>query len=190
MEVAEVARIEVPDRETGGWVINGTQIARVSSKFGAPGQNRRRPRSRWSENTVWRLDSGKFAVLAGSYSHIYHTEPTSCRTFGGAFSGQPFPVRELPRDANGTVLAEPCWVCTPPWPEDLGPGEKIRYEVPRQQMDICDTAEDVIRVLTNYRKHSGSRATGVSEPIRALIQLCREADQDFAEAEMPMQEIS
>lgn len=179
-----MARIQVPDRETGGWVINGTEIAKVSSKYGAPGQNRRTPRIRWSENTVWRLDSGKYAVLAGSYSHIYHTDPTSCRTFGGAFSGQPFPVRDLPREA------EPCYVCNPPWPDELTAAEKIRYEVPRQQMDICDTPEDVIRVLTNYRKHSGSRATGVSEPIRALIQLCREADPDFADAEMPMQEIS
>lgn len=179
-----MARIEVPDRETGGWVINGTEIAKVSSKFGAPGQKRRTSRIRWSENTVWRLDSGKYAVLAGSYSHIYHTDPTTCRNYGGAFSGQPYPVRELPD------TAEPCHVCNPPGPDDLYADDKIRFEVPRQEMDICDSPEDVIRVLTNYRKHSGSRATGVSEPIRALIQLCREADQDFALAEMPMQEIS
>lgn len=178
-----MARIVVPDRVTGGWVINGTEIARVSSKYGAPGQNRDRPRDRWSENTVWKLDSGKYAVLRGSYSVIYHTEPTHCRTFGGAFSGQPVTVDDLPDDAT------PCWTCKPPWPEDLPEEDKIRWEVPRQQLDQCDTPEDVISVLTSYRKQAGSRATGVSEPVRALIELCREADPDFAEARMPMQEI-
>lgn len=185
-----MARIVVPDRETGGWVINGEQIAHISTRFGAPGQNRSSPRIRWSENTVWRLDSGKYAVLRGSYSMIYHTEPTACRTFGGAFSGQPATPRDLPRDADGVIIAEPCWVCAPPFPDELAPGDKIRYEVPRQQLDQCDTPEDVVSVLTSYRKHQGSRATGVSEPVRALIAACREADPDFAMAEMPMQEIS
>jgi hypothetical protein len=189
MEVAavadfEITRIEVPDQDTGGWVIEGTEIARVSSKFGAPGQNRTRPRERWSENVVWRLASGKYAVLRGSYSTVYHSDPTGCRTQGGAFSGVPIRVADLPANA------EPCWICDPPYQEDLADQEKVRYEVPRQQMDICESAEDVISTLTSYRKHSGSRATGVSEPVRALIQQCREHDPDFTEVELPMQRIS
>jgi hypothetical protein len=184
-----VARIEVPDRDSGGWVINGTEIARVSSKFGAPGQNRRKPRLRWSVNQVWRLDNGQYAVLQGSYSIVYHTDPTRCRTVGGAFSGQPFPVAELPRDEAGHVSAEPCYTCNAPWPDELAPGEKIRFEVPRQTMDICDTPEDVITILTRHRRHAGSQATGVSQPVRDLLDQCRANDEDFAGAIAQPQEI-
>lgn len=178
-----VARIEWPDRDTGGWVINGTEIASVSSKFGAPGQDRRKQRLRWSVNKVWHLDNGQYAVLQGSYSIIYHTDPTTCRTFGGNFSGQPFPVSELPEDA------EPCFQCDAPWQDELTADTRIRYEVPRQSMDICDTPEEVIAILTQHRRHAGSRATGVSQPVRDLLDQCRENDPDFAAVRAQPQEI-
>lgn len=186
MEVAAVAvvRVQVPDRDTGGWEIVGEEIAHVTSKHGAPGEQRRFSRDRWSEYTVWRLASGRYALLSGSYSTVYHTEPTSCRTTGGGFRGEVFPVGELPDDV------QPCWVCNPPEPEDLPESEPIRFEVPRQQLRMFDTPEDMIRSLTRHTKHSGSEVTGVSRPVAALLEKLRASSPDFASVQMPMQRIS
>jgi hypothetical protein len=179
-----MALVRVPDRETGGWELDvEAEIARVSSKYGAPGQGLKVPRPRWGENVVWRLTSGKYAVLRGSYSMIFHTEPTTCRTVTKAFSGQPATVDDLPDEAI------PCPRCNPDWPEDLPPDTKIRYEFPRQSMDICDTPAQVIARLTEHRKHSGERVVTVSEPVRDLISQCRQADQAFATTALPMQRI-
>ena len=176
--------VRVPDRETGGWEIDAeAEIARVSSKYGAPGQGLRDPRPRWGENVVWQLSSGKYAVLRGSYSVMYHTEPTSCRTVTKAFSGQPATVDDLPDEAM------PCPRCEPGWPQDLPADAKIRYEFPRQSLDICDDPGQVIKRLTEHRKHTGERVVTVSEPVRDLIAQCRSADPSFATAALPMQRI-
>ena len=178
-----MATVKVPDRETGGWEFEGEEIARVSSKFGAPGQNLRMPRPRWGENVVWRLDNGKYGVLRGSYSVLYHTEPTTCRTVTRAFSGQPATVADLPDDAVA------CPRCNPDWPEDLPDDAVIRYEFPRQSMDICDGPSQVITRLTAHRKHTGEQVVTVSEPVRDLIAQCRRADPAFATQQLPMQRI-
>lgn len=176
--------IQIPDRETGGWELDvDAEIGRVNTKFGAPGQGLRVPRPRWGENIVWRLVSGKYAVLRGSYSMIYHTEPTTCRTITKAFSGSPATVADLPDDAV------PCPRCEPDWPEDLPDDAAVRFEFPRQGVDICDTPAQVITRLTEHRKHSGERVVTVSEPVRDLLEQCRTNDPAFVGTSLPMQRI-
>ncbi len=187
--------VKIPDRETGGWEIDGEEIAHVSTRFGDPEQKRADARPRWGDNYVWRLAPGpagpRYALYRASMSVVYHTAGTSCRVTGsggrgtGAQMGSPAAVKDLPDDA------EPCWICEPPYPEDLAEGDSIRFEFPRQTLEICDGADQVIRRLTRYRRHTGQELTGASGPARELIAQCREHDPgNFGAPDLPMQRIS
>jgi hypothetical protein len=186
-----VAVVKIPDRETGGWEIEGEEIGRVSSKYGDPDQGRVTPRPRWGEQAVWRLDeSGRYALWRASMSVIYHRSPTTCRRSGqqGAGSGPMMGSKALPRDLPDD--AEACPVCWPPEPEDLADDDEIRYEFTDQSLEIHDEPQQVIRRLTRYRRHTGEVMSGASGPSRDLLEQCRANDPDFAEAEMPAQRVS
>jgi hypothetical protein len=184
-----VETIRIPDRETGGWEITGEQIAHVSTEYGDPDQASNDRRPRWGVNTVWKLDNGQYALYRASMSVIYHTEGTSCRVAGprgsgtGSQSGSPCLARDMPDNA------EPCERCRPPWPEDLNPTTKVRYEFPRQSVEICEEPGLVIERMTKYRKHSGQSVSGASGPARELLAQCRANDPDFADARPPMTRI-
>jgi hypothetical protein len=185
-----VMLVRVPDRETGGWEFDGEEVARVSTRYGAEGEGSREARPRWGENAVWKLDGDRgYAVLRASFSVIYHTNPTRCRNAGsegpgsGPQSGLPAKVTDLPEDA------EPCPRCEPPPIADLLVNDKIRFEFPRQSVDVCEDPAAVIRCLTHHRRHTGERQVTISEPVRALIVQLREADPAFATAHLPMQRI-
>lgn len=181
--------IKIPDRETGGWEITGDQIAHVSTEYGDPDQASNDRRPRWGVNTVWKLDNGTYALYRASMSVIYHTEKTSCRVAGprgsgtGSQSGSLCLARDMPDNA------EPCERCNPPWPEDLTPTSRVRFEFPRQSVEICEEPGLVIERMTRYRKHSGQSVSGASGPARELLQQCRDNDPDFADARPPMTRI-
>src|SRR5215469_14202870 len=60
--------------------ITGYLIGRVSTKMGAPEQQRSEPKTRWSVNSIWKLRDGTYVLVRESWSRIYHTHPTRCRT--------------------------------------------------------------------------------------------------------------
>jgi hypothetical protein len=181
--------VKIPDRETGGWEIEGEEIGHVSTKYGDPGQDSSEPRPRWGVNTVWRLPNGTYALYRASMSVIYHAANTSCRNAGprgsgsGQLSGSACLVRDMPDDA------EPCRRCNPPWPEDMKPTDKVRFEFPRQSVEHDLSAAEVNRRMTQYRKHDGRQVSGASGPARALLEQCRENDPEFADAQLPMTKI-
>lgn len=186
-----VAEVRIADRETGGWVIEGEEIARTSSQYGDPEQERTEPRPRWGEQAVWKLEeTGKYALWRASMSVIYHTSPTSCRRSGqsgpgsGTMMGSKATVSDLPDNA------EPCPRCHPPYPEDLPAGFEIRYEFPEQSLEIHDTPQQVVARLTRYRRHTGQLMTGASGPSKDLLEQCRFNDPDFADAPMPATRVS
>lgn len=186
--MAELVRI--PDRMTGGWEFEAEWGEEISTRYGEEGQGNREGRPRWGVNAVWKLTDGKgYAVLRASYSLIYHTEPTTCRNAGnegpgtGPQSGMPAPVDDLPDEA------EPCGRCRPPYPEDLPYGATVRYEYPRQTVKVIATPAEVIRQLTQHRKHTGDQVVSVSDPVQALIFKLRQRDPAFAGSQLPMQRI-
>jgi hypothetical protein len=181
--MGQLEHVRITDRLTGGTEFEGEEIARVSTRNGAPGQALSRPRHRWGENVIWKLESGRYVLLRSAYSTIYHTQPTTCTVAGGSQSGDIATVSDLPDDAF------PCWVCKPEYPGELGDGEKIRFEFPRQTIDQCETPAQVIQRLVNSRKYSGVQSTALPEPARDLIEQAMENDPDFSASEMPVQRI-
>lgn len=180
----QLEQVRLEDRLTGATEFEGEEIARVSTRNGAPGQELSQPRRRWGENVVWKLASGRYVMLRAAYSTIYHTSPTTCTVAGGGQSGDVGTADDLPDEAF------PCWSCKPPYPDELEDGEKIRFEFPRNTIDQCETPGQVIERLTSSRKYSGVRSTGLPEPARDLIEQCMAADPDFRAAEMPVVRIT
>lgn len=178
--------IKIADRATGGWEIDYlAEIGHVSSKMAG-----REERLRWGVNTVWKLSGARYALYRASMSVLYHTAGTTCRTSGsggpgtGGQMGTECPASDLPDDA------EPCPDCEPPWPEDLAPGERVRFEFPRQKVWICDSPAEVISKLTRHTKMTGQTVTGASGPAADLIEQCRRNDPDFGASGIAMQKIS
>jgi hypothetical protein len=182
--MGQLEHVRIEDRLTGATEFEGEEIARVSTQNGAPGQSLDRPRRRWGENAVWKLESGRYVLLRAAFSTIYHTNPTTCTVAGGSQSGDVATLDDLPDDAY------PCWNCHAPDVDDLGDQEKIRFEFPRRTIDQCETPAQVVSRLTDSRKYSGVRSTSLPEPARDLIEQCMLNDPDFRAAEMPVQRIT
>lgn len=185
-----MAQIRVPNYETGAdWVIDGEQIAVVNSRWGSQDEPRRTPRPRWGEYFIWKLDSGRYGLYRASFSVIYHTEHTSCRMNGpggrgtGGQMGKPATVEDLPDDA------EPCPDCRPPYPDELGDKEPIRFEFPRQGLVVIRTPEEVIDTLGRFRRQTGEEVFELSGPSQELIRQCRDNDPAFRATNMPVTRI-
>lgn len=176
-----MAHVEILDRETGGAVFDGEELFCMTTRFGPPWITNPEPRPRWMVNKVWTLPSGAYVLLHGSYSVIYHTAGTRCSIRGGGQSGSPATVDDLPDDA------EPCPVCQPPYPGELGDGELIRYEFPRQHIDRCDTAAAVREALLLEKFEAGVRSMILPEPSRYFLDQCAIRDPAFRSAGNRMQ---
>lgn len=145
---------------------------------------------RWIEFQVYRLDGGAgIAVVRGGMSKVYHSLRTTCRTASGGQAGQPVTKAEMLRVLGEIAPDEEpvsCERCQPPWPEELGPEERIRYEVPRMTVDMHGTAQKAIQRLTSVRdRETGQMGTLVSAPVEQLLEMARQNDEEFAAADMP-----
>lgn len=176
-----VETVIIPDRDTGGWEIEvEREIARVSSEWGNPEFPRDEPRLRWSLNVVWRLAGYRWALYRASMSVVYHAINTDCRTMGpggpgtGSLRGTACKVADMPDEA------EPCWRCRPLPPDDLPDDADVRFEFPRQSVEIFESPERLSKRMVAHRKISGDEVVGLSGPARALLEQCRENDEDFA----------
>lgn len=158
----------------------GTRIAGESARSADP----ERPSVRWAELEVYKLDSGDYLIHRIGMSRVYHQPDTECSTASGQPSGDPATRADIPDDAVS------CDRCLPPWPEDLKPGEKIRFEFPRHTIDRCEDPAGVIERLTNMRnRKSGTRTSVISVPVQALLVQCMANDPEFAAAPKPVQKI-
>lgn len=173
--------IEIPDRETGGWSIEAeAEIGRVSSEWGNPEFERSEPRLRWGENVVWRLAGHRWALYRASLSVIYHRPDTDCRIMGpdgpgtGGLRGTACKARDMPE------VVEPCYHCRPPEPDLLPDDADVRFEFPRQSVEIYADPERLARRLISYRKITGDEVARLSGPARALLEQCRTNDPEFA----------
>lgn len=142
-------------------------------------------RPRWVEIYVYKLDNGTGYMLHRiGKSVIYHRADTRCTISDGRQSGDVAKISDLPDNA------EPCDECAPPFPEDIGDDEEIRFEFDRHTFNRCATAARVIDKLTVYRSPSsgqGDEDTGrsaktstVSAPVRELLEKLAAKDPAFA----------
>jgi hypothetical protein len=173
--------VKIPDPVQGGWEIDGFRIADVSTEH-EPNRTGGK-RARWSHDKIWRLSDGKYALYRSSWSHVYHTDPTACRTKAKGQNGTPIRADALPADAVA------CWVCEPPYPDELDPGEMVRFEGPRQSMAVCEEPHQIIGQLTTSTRYSGAEVSGAPDTTVQLIQQARINDEYFRSAEMPMRKI-
>lgn len=140
---------------------------------------------RWVEFRLYRLDSDGYLLHRLGASRVYHQADTGCHTTSGQPSGEPGKARDLPAGAYS------CDRCQPEYPENLEPDAAVRIEYTRHTIDRCDTADQVVRRLTNMRSR-GSRVQTqvVSEPVKELLALAAGADPEFAMAEKPVERIN
>lgn len=143
-------------------------------------------RQRWVEIAVYKLDDGPGYVLHRiGKSVVYHRADTHCTTSDGRQRGDEATVSDLPDNAD------PCELCQPPYPEELGDNDKIRFEFDRNTVNKCATAARVIDKLTVYRSPAAGRPgdedTGraaktstVSAPVRELLEKLASKDPAFA----------
>jgi hypothetical protein len=75
----------------------------------------------------------------------------------------------------------PCGACRPPWPDELGDGEPVRFEFPRHTFDRCPDAEAAIAKLTTIRKSDGSVEIRMPAPVRELLAAAAVADPEFTQ---------
>jgi hypothetical protein len=135
---------------------------------------------RWPEFRIWRLAAGGYMAQRLGCSIVYHTAGTSCTTKFGKQRGSPATVEDLPDDAD------PCEFCNPPWPEDLGDDERVRFEFPRSQIRRFRNAPQVIKFFTTWKDpDTGDLITRVTKPVMALLETAAAADAEFAEAGVP-----
>lgn len=179
----------IDDRTTGPKQITGYVIGHVSTMMGHADQHLTEPRARWSENTVWKLRNGSYVAVRESWSRVYHTDPTRCRTFSGVSSGDPATVAEMVAELATTLEltldeALACPNCRPPYPDELNDGDKIRYEYVRRFIDQCDTSAQVVKRLTHK-----DRTTMVSGSVKALLDQCKANDPDWGRDENAMEVI-
>lgn len=136
----------------------------------------RRGGRRWPEFRIWRLAAGGYMAQRVGCSIVYHTAATRCVTKQRSQRGSPATIENLPDDA------EPCEFCNPPYPEDLGDTEQIRFEFPRSSMRRFRTARQVIKFFTLWRDpESGETVQRVTKPVQALLEQAAAKDSAFAE---------
>src|SRR5215472_12149156 len=113
----------ITDRVAGDTEITGWPIAFVSSKWGAPDQGRDRPKDRWGDITIYKTQSGRYAVVRESFSLRYHTEPTDCRMINDIPPGDVAALRDLEEACREHEVpwCRPCWDCRPPRQDRLPP---------------------------------------------------------------------
>ena len=117
----------------------GEIVAEVTSDDGE--------RARWIEMSLYRLDDGSgWAVHRRSMSILYHRADTTCRTPKQARPG----VRSTALQLEGD--AEPCSKCRPPERDALDPDATVRIEIPRDNVHLLDTDQQVVDDLTVDRR--------------------------------------
>ena len=161
----ETVRIEDRFKATE---FTGELVARHSSNKGSD--------PRWVDFEVWELEGGGFLLHRSGMSNIYHRMQAGpeCMTARGAPKGSTTKVDSLPDEALR------CPVCQPPYPDDLGDDERIRYEFPRHTFDRCATPQDVIRRLAERKPRGGPARSELSAPAAELIRKAAQRDERFA----------
>jgi hypothetical protein len=135
---------------------------------------------RWAEISVWKLDGGGWLVHRQGRSLIYHREGTTCRTAIGRKPGAVAIVHDLPDDAD------PCDVCNPPYPEELGEDEKVRYEFPNHTFEEAGDVAGVLRALTTYRdRRTGKVTVRVSGPVASVLEQLGNRYEEFERLDWP-----
>ena len=183
----EVGRLEIQDRDLGLVEVRGRRVGMISTRRGSPDQDKNA--ARWSVNQVWKLPNGSYLLIREALSLMYHTEPTSCRNLNDVTPGEPAAMSEmrdeLERQGDDLDDAIACEDCEPDYPEDLAPGDQVRFEFPRRFFDECANGQAVMKILVRRsgRASDGSRGTMLGRPARALLEQCRENDPDFYTAE-------
>jgi hypothetical protein len=128
---------------------------------------------KWAEIEIYACEDGTFTVHRAGYSNVYHTADTRCLTREGRQRGRPARLDDLPDDAV------PCTVCAPPYPDELGDDDEIRYEVPRHTFAQCENQVNCLDKLTVIRHRDGSRTVQVSRPVRDALREAAQHDPGF-----------
>jgi hypothetical protein len=143
----------------------------------AAADTRGRDQPRWNELKIWKVprDGGgppRWVYTKAGMSVVYHRADTPCETASGYKSGHPATVDDLPDDA------EPCWKCSPPYPESLRDGEEVRFEKPRLTSVQLDTPAEVIAEATTKVDRNRRVSVLRSEPVDRLLTQALD-DRDF-----------
>jgi hypothetical protein len=160
---AVVATVRIEGQSGSSTEFEGTLIAQASTFS--------EDKIRWMEILLYRRDGGGWVLHRVSKSIVYHQLDGGCRRRRGELSGTPVLVSELQRGA------EPCRECDPPWPEDMPPGVRVRFEFPRHTLDTCHSAAEVVDRLTIDQK-TGRRYW--SAPVTEVITKAAVAAEEFA----------
>lgn len=136
-------------------------------------------RTRWVEIKVYHLDDGGWLAHRAGMSNIYHRSATACRRANGRKPGTLGTVDDLPDDA------EPCGDCNPPYPEELGDKEKIRFEGPQHTIDRGTPAQIMQALTTSRDAVTGQRVVRVSAPVEDLLGDLMEHYPEFAALGLP-----
>jgi hypothetical protein len=137
------------------------------------GSSRRDDSLAWAEIEIYKLEDGSYRTHRVGYSLTYHLADTRCTVRSGAQKGDPATVDDLPDDA------EPCTVCRPPEPRDLGDDEPVRYEFPRHSFDGCADPAQVIEKLTVFRDRKHQQSVRFSGPVMAALREAARNDPAF-----------
>jgi hypothetical protein len=181
----DLASEDLFDRDTGRTRrITGYLIGRISTKMGAPDQRNTEPKARWSDNRVWKLRSGSYALVRESWSRTYHTHPTRCKTVDRIQSGTRTTAGEMFDELEDmgfgyTEDAVRCERCQPDWPEDLAGDDVIRFEFVRRSIEQFPHPGQVIKALTHIPKFGGAVEIVVSGPVKGLLEQCQVNDPDW-----------
>jgi hypothetical protein len=139
-------------------------------------------RSRWVEFRVYDLDNGDWLAHRAGMSLVYHRPNTTCRTATGRKPGVLMLAGTLPGDA------EPCDTCRPPYPDQLGDGSQVRFEVPRHTVNRAATAAELVDILTTARNRiTGMTTVKISDPVASLLARLAENYDEFANVMLPEQ---
>lgn len=145
---------------------------------------------RWIEFEIFELDDGAgFATVRGGMSRVYHDLRTRCTTADGGQAGVAVKVSEM-LEICDRIEAEDgplsCPRCQPPWPENLLPEDRVRFEMPRMTVDIYATARETIERLTTVRdRATGHTGTMISAPVARLLEKARRNNRQFHDAVLP-----
>ena len=168
----DLETVTIHDDLIGDVEITGYPVARVSTQYGTPGREDRRPRPRWGQYRIWKLRNGQYVLVTESLSVLYHAEFTDCSGRDG-MAGVPGTVDDLPDDAI------PCPLCRPADPDELEDGEAIRWEAPRRSVYECQAPAKVRDKLMGSGRRGGMRSMSLDGPSRALLAQAQRNDPDF-----------